>query len=82
MFENPFLNDLTLKMTEFAKKNKILEAIVSRAVKSESVKSLERLKKPLLTPAMDHKRHERCTRLLNDMKSHGNRVLFFKMRRS
>ena len=26
---------------------------------------------------MVHKRHERCTRLLNDMKSHDNRVLIF-----
>jgi len=72
-----FLKDPTLKMTEFAKKKKISVATVSRAVKSEGGKSLKRLKRPLLTPAMVHKRHERCSRLLNDMKSHGNRVVIF-----
>ena len=64
-------------MTEFAKKNKISVATVSRAVKSEGGKSLKRLKRPLLTPAMVHKRHERCSRLLNGMKSHSNRVFIF-----
>ena len=64
-------------MTEFAKKKKISVATVSRAVKSEGGKSLKHLKRPLLTPAMVHKRHERCSRLLNDMKSHGNRDLIF-----
>ena len=47
-----FLKDPTLKMTEFAMKNKMSVATVSRAVKSEGGKSLKRLKIPLLTPAI------------------------------
>ena len=41
-----FLKDPTLKMTDFAKKKKISEATVSRAVKSEGGKSLKRFKRP------------------------------------
>ena len=63
-------------MTEFAKK-KISVATVSRAVKSEGGKSLMRLKRPLLTSTMAKKRQERCTRIFNDLKSHGNRVIIF-----
>ena len=58
-------------MTKFAKK-KISVATVSRAVKSEGGKSLKHLKILLLTSTMVRKRQERCTRLLNDLKSHGN----------
>ena len=50
---------------------------ISRAVKSEGGKSLKHLNRPLLTAVMVHKRHKRCSRLLNDMKCHGNRVLIF-----
>ena len=59
---------------KFAKK-KILFATVSRAVKSEGGKSSTRLKRPLLTSTVIKKRQERCTRLLNDLKSHGYRVI-------
>ena len=76
-----FLKNPTLKMTEFAKKKKISIVTVSRAVKSEGGKSLKRLKRSLLTPAMVHKGHERCFRLLNNMKSHGKRVIIFQMKR-
>ena len=62
-------------MTQFAKK-KISVATVSRAVKSKGGKSLKRRKRPLLTSTMV-KKQERCTHLLSDLKSHGNRVIIF-----
>ena len=68
-----FKKYLTLKITEFAKK--ISVATMSRAVKSGGGKSLKHLKKPLLTSTMVKKRQERQTRLLNDLKSHGNPVI-------
>ena len=71
-----FLKDPTLKMIELAKK-KISVATVSRAVKSEGGKSLKLLKRPLLTSTMVKKRQKICTRRINDLKSHGNRVIIF-----
>ena len=71
-----FLKNPTLEMPEFTKK-KIFVATVSRAVKSEGGKSLKRPKRPLLTSTMVKKRQERCTRLLNDLKSHSDRVIIF-----
>jgi hypothetical protein len=52
-------------------------ATVSRAVKKEGGKSLRCVERPLLTDRMRDQRRERCRRLLNDLKSHGNRILIF-----
>ena len=65
-----FENDLTLTMTCLAKK-KISVSTVRRAVKIEGGMSLKRVKKPLLTSAMKHKRPGRGNRLLNDLKIMG-----------
>lgn len=72
-----FVSNPMLKMTEFARKKKISVATVSRAVKEEGGKSLKHVPKPLLTNRMREQRQERSRRLLNDLKSHGNRVLIF-----
>ena len=64
-------------MTRPARKKKISVSTVSRAVKIEGGKSLQRVKKPLLTAAMKLKRLERGNRLLNDLKNLGNRVVIF-----
>ena len=72
-----FEKDPELKMTRLAQKMKISVSTVSTVVKSMRRKSLRRSKKPLLSAAMIHKRLERSTRLLNDLKSHGNRILIF-----
>ena len=72
-----FENDPELKMTRLAQKKKISVSTVSRVVKSMGGKSLRRFKKPLLSAAMIQKRLDRSTRLLNDLKSHGNRILIF-----
>ena len=71
-----FLKDLTLKMTEIAKK-KISVATMSRAVKKERGKSLKRLRRPLLTSTIVKKRQERCTHL-NPLKP--NFFYFLKFR--
>ena len=70
-------NNPTLNMTELAKKKKISVATVSRAVENEGAKSLWRVKRPLLNQATQQKRRERCGRLLNDLKHHGNRIIIF-----
>ena len=67
-----FENGPTLKMTKFAERKKISVSTVSRAIKHREGKSLRFLKKPLLSRWMIQKRLERSTRLLNDMKNHGN----------
>ena len=72
-----FENDPELKMTRLAQKKKISVSTVSRVVKSIGGKSLRCSKKPLLSAAMIQKRLERSTGLLNDLKSHGNRILIF-----
>ena len=64
-------------MNRLAKKKKISVSTVRRAVKIEGGKSLERVKKPLLTAAMKQKRLERGDRLLNDLRNHGNRIVIF-----
>ena len=69
-----FLKNPTMKMSELAKKKKISKSTFSRAVWSQSGK---RLKKPLLTNGMIFKRKTQCKKLLNDIKSCGNRIIFF-----
>ena len=44
---------------------------------AEGGRSLKRVKKPLLTAATKQKRLERGNRLLNDLKNHENRIVFF-----
>ena len=72
-----FLKNPTMKMSELAKKKKISKLTISRADRSQSGKSLKRLKKPLLTNGMIFKQKTRCKKLLNDIKSCGNRIIFF-----
>ena len=72
-----FENGRKLKMTRLAQKKMISVSTMSRVVKSMGGKSLRRFKKLLLSAAMDQKRLEKSTCLLNDSKSHGNRILIF-----
>ena len=64
-------------MTKFGQKKKISVSTVFRATKNGGGKSPRLLEKPLLSRLMIQKRLERSTRLLNDMKNHGNRTLSF-----
>ena len=48
---------------------------MSRAVKNEGRKSFRRVKRSLLNRATQQKRHERCGRLLDDLKHHRNRII-------
>ena len=72
-----FENDPHLKMRALARKKKISASSVSKLVKNMGGKSLRRSKKPLLSETVIQKRLERSTRLLNDMKSHGKRIVIF-----
>ena len=75
--EKPFENDPCQKITKLTQKKRISVSTVSRMVKKMSGKILPRSRKPLLSAAMAQKRLERSTRLLNDLKNHGNQILIF-----
>ena len=60
---------------------RISVSTVSRVVKKMRGKRRRRSRKPLLNGAMVQKRLERSTRLLNDLKNHGNLILIFPMRK-
>lgn len=72
-----FESDPSLKMSELAKKKRVSVATISRAVKKEGGKSLRCVQRPLLTERMREQRLLRCRRLLNDLKSHSNRLIIF-----
>ena len=72
-----FEKDPELKMTRLTKKMKFSVSTMSRMVKSMGGKSIRRSKKPLLSGKMIYKRLEKSTRLLNDLKSHVNRIIIF-----
>ena len=74
--------DPMVKMTAFVKKNKVSQSTVSRAIKEMGGNCFRRVKIPLLTDCLREKRRVRCRRLLNDLKSHGNRILIFSDEKS
>ena len=58
-------------------KKKTSVSTVSSIVKKIDWKNLRRSRKPLLSAVMVRKRLGKSTRLLNDLKNHGNRILIF-----
>ena len=77
-----FKHDPCQKMTRLAQEKKISVYTVSRRVKKMSVKTVRCFRKPLLSAAGVQKRLEKSTHLLNDLKSHGNRILIFSHKKS
>ena len=52
-------------------------ATVSRIVIEEGGKSLRLVQSPLLTECMRERHLERCRRLINGLKSHGNQIVIY-----
>ena len=81
-FKNVFEYDPCQKMTRLAQEKKIRDSTEFRMVKEIREKRLRLYKKPLLSVVMIQKRLERSTRWLNDLKSHGNRILIFSHKKT
>lgn len=67
----------TMSMSELAKKKGVDRRTVANAVKAAGGRSRKFDEKPLLTQRQQEVRLQRCELILNDLKHHGNRVIFF-----
>ncbi len=67
---------LTMSMAEFARKKAIARSTVSNAIRAAGGKSQRYEEKPFLNQHQQV-RLEHCRWILNDLKHHGNRILFF-----
>uniref|UniRef100_A0A0K2TYE7 Transposase Tc1-like domain-containing protein n=1 Tax=Lepeophtheirus salmonis TaxID=72036 RepID=A0A0K2TYE7_LEPSM len=69
----------TVSIAKFAKKKKksVASSTVSKAIKAVRGKSERYVEKPLTTQHQQDIRMEWAKRLLNNLKHHGNRVIFF-----
>ncbi|XP_059079978.1 uncharacterized protein LOC131878096 [Tigriopus californicus] len=66
-----------MPMSMMAKKKGVSTSTVSRMVKSAGGKSLRKVQRLLLSKGHQEVRVQRCGRLLNDLKHHGNWAIFF-----
>eukprot|EP00095_Tigriopus_kingsejongensis_P001128 snap_masked-scaffold1099_size62903-processed-gene-0.6 protein:Tk01128 transcript:snap_masked-scaffold1099_size62903-processed-gene-0.6-mRNA-1 annotation:"kinesin-like protein kif3a isoform x2" len=66
-----------MTMTSLAKNTNVSKATVSRAVKKAGGKSLRLVERPLLSQRQQDLRLERCGTLLNSLKHHKRRVIFY-----
>eukprot|EP00096_Caligus_rogercresseyi_P010004 TRINITY_DN3514_c0_g1_i1.p1 TRINITY_DN3514_c0_g1~~TRINITY_DN3514_c0_g1_i1.p1 ORF type:complete len:218 (-),score=41.98 TRINITY_DN3514_c0_g1_i1:566-1219(-) len=75
--QKAFTANPKLAMTTLARKKNVNKSTVSRAVKNAGGKSLRLVERPLLSQRHQDLRLERCGKLLNSLKHHGDRVIFF-----
>ncbi len=72
-----FKAEPTMSMADFAKKKGMARSTVSNAINAAGGKSKKYEERPLLTKHHQELRVERGQCILNDLKHHGNRVIFF-----
>ncbi|XP_059097951.1 uncharacterized protein LOC131892185 [Tigriopus californicus] len=74
---NAFKAKPDMPMSMMTKKKGVSTSTVSKVVKSAGGKSLREVEWPLLSKGHQEVRVQRCGRLLNDLKHHGDWVIFF-----